>query len=180
MIRILMKHNLTFLILTCFYLVLMGFAWTHSAHADDGRKSTIQEPVKETDEAAIFRQVCMQHRPSLWTGELRMGGSDTSMNCKSGDGGNVGISIVNNDGIITIHQTKQMDAGFIQSVLDALRVEMYLGDTTNIPDADSSATEKARYECANKLKKAQSSRKYGDMAFKFALGSYQVTCDGSK
>ena len=57
---------------------------------------------------------------------------------------------------------------------------MYLGDTAYLPDADTPATEKVRYACANKLKKAQSSKKYGDMAFKFVLGSYLVTCDGSK
>lgn len=93
MIRILMKHNLTFPILICFYLVLMGFAWTHSANADEGRKSTIQEPEKETDESAHFRQICIQHRPSLWTGSSSLGGNDESTKCQAVDGGNVGISI---------------------------------------------------------------------------------------
>lgn len=182
MIRILMKHNLTFPILICFYLVLMGFAWAHSANADEGRKSTIQEPEKETDESALFRQICIHHRPSFWTGGSGRGGDVESMNCQADDGGNVGVSIADRKGTVTIHQTKQMDGSFIKSLLDALDVERYIGSTTSSPrfylngDAITPKTEEARYKCAAKVKQAQSTGKYGDMSIMFVPGTYLVTC----
>ncbi len=129
--------------------------------------------------AVEFTKACVQLDPVALN--LTQYGNNGKIACQTKDGGNVNITMLGFEGVFKIHQTKQMDGKAISALVDAARLNFYLGDTNRPPmfylegDRITPEIEKVRYQCATKIKEARDSGTYGDLVIKFSE-PYVASC----